>query len=248
VDLDTWRQYVTDVEAPRTQNGRITKGLDRVVVVRAALRAIDERGPHNLTMRGLGQNLGVEAMSLYRYVSGREDLLEAVVALLLDDFRSDLDETITGSWQGYLQNLAHAIRRIAVDHPAAFPLVATRHPAAPWLRPPLRSLELVEQFLSTLLSYGFDDDQAVDTYRAFTSFLLGQLLLESAARGAETAPVETPLDEGGASVPTTDAQADTSANPTVVRLRARLSEDRSAEEFEIGLETLLDRLEMALTQ
>ena len=239
---------MTDVEAPRAPTGRPTKGLDRAVVVRAALRAIDVRGPHNLTMRGLGQDLGVEAMSLYRYVSGREDLLEAVVALLLDDFRRDLDESMTATWQGYLQNLAHAIRRIAVEHPAAFPLVATRHPAAPWLRPPLRSLELVEQFLSTLLSHGFDDEQAVDTYRAFTSFLLGQLLLESAARGAETAPVEVPLDEGGASVPTTDARADTSDNPTVVRLRARLSEDRSTEEFEIGLESLLDRLEMSLTQ
>ena len=239
---------MTEVGTPTAQTGRLTRGLDRTIVVEAALRAIDDRGPHNLTMRGLGQDLGVEAMSLYRYVSGREDLLEAVVALLLDNFRSELDETITASWQGYLQTLAHAIRRIAVEHPAAFPLVATRHPAAPWLRPPLRSLELVEQFLSTLLSHGFDDDQAVDTYRAFTSFLLGQLLLESAARGAETGPAEEPLDEGGASVPTTDAAADTSGNPTVVRLRAQLSEDRSDEEFEVGLESLLDRLEMRFAQ
>ncbi|HEY0238013.1 MAG TPA: TetR/AcrR family transcriptional regulator C-terminal domain-containing protein [Friedmanniella sp.] len=217
-------------------------------MVRAALRAIDARGPHNLTMRGLGLDLGVEAMSLYRYVSGREDLLEAVVALLLDDLSEELDETITGSWQGYLQTLAHAIRTIAVEHPAAFPLVATRHPAAPWLRPPLRSLELVEQFLSTLLAQGFDDNQAVDTYRAFSSFLLGQLLLESAVRGADTGPVEEPLDEGGATVPTTDAAADTRANPTVVRLRPLLSEDRSDEEFEVGLENLLDRLEMRFAQ
>jgi TetR/AcrR family tetracycline transcriptional repressor len=239
---------VTEVEALRGHSGRATKGLDRDVVVRAALRAIDERGPHNLTMRGLGQDLGVEAMSLYRYVSGREDLLEAVVTLLLDNFRRDLDDSVTGTWQGYLQALAHAVRRIAVEHPAAFPLVATRHPAAPWLRPPLRSLELVEQFISTLLEHGFDDDQAVNTYRAFTSFLLGQLLLESAARGAETGPVEEPLDEGGATIPGRDGVAGTADNPTVVRLRGLLSEDRSTEEFEVGLETLLDRLEMALAQ
>ena len=239
---------MTEVEAPRAQAGRPTKGLDRTVVVRAALRAIDERGPHSLTMRRLGQDLGVEAMSLYRYVSGREDLLEAVVTLLLDDFRARLDETITGTWQGYLQGLAHAVRRIAVEHPAAFPLVATRHPAAPWLRPPLRSLELVEHFLATLLAQGFSDEQAVDAYRAFSSFLLGQLLLEAAVRGADTGPVEAPLDEGGASVPTTDAEADTDGCPTVVRLRPLLSEDRSEEEFEIGLESLIDRLEMRFAQ
>ena len=44
-------------------------------------------GAQGLTMRGLGQDLGVEAMSLYRYVNGREDLLEAVVTVLLERLR-----------------------------------------------------------------------------------------------------------------------------------------------------------------
>lgn len=235
-------------EATTAAPDRSSKGLDRPTVVRAALRVIDAHGPTNLTMRGLGQDLGVEAMSLYRYVSGREDLLEAVVAMLLVDLQTDIDESLTSTWQGYLQTLSHAVRRIAVEHPAAFPLVATRHPAAPWLRPPLRSLELVEQFLSTLVAHGFSDEQAVDTYRAFTSFLLGQLLLESAVRGAETGPVEEPLDEGGAPLPNADGTADVSGSPTVVRLRPLLSEDRSADEFEAGLESLLDRLELTLSQ
>lgn len=239
---------MTEQQPARAVVDRSPKGLDRPTVVRAALRAIDEDGPHTLTMRGLGQDLGVEAMSLYRYVSGREDLLEAVIALLLSNLQADLDDSLTHTWQGYLQTLAHAVRRIAVEHPAAFPLVATRHPAAPWLRPPLRSLELVESLLSTLVQHGFSDDQAVGTYRAFTSFLLGQLLLESAVRGAETGPVETALDEGGASVPTTDASADVEFSPTVVRLKPMLQEDRSDEEFEIGLESLLDRLEASLAQ
>jgi TetR/AcrR family transcriptional regulator, tetracycline repressor protein len=224
------------------------KGLDREVIVRAALTFIDRSGAQGLTMRKLGQELGVEAMSLYRYVSGREDLLEAVVAELLAGLSDDLDEELAETWQGYLQGLAHAVRRIAVEHAAAFPLVATRHPAAPWLRPPLRSLELVEEFLTTLGRHGFTDDQAVATYRAFSSFLLGNLLLESAVRGAETSPVEVPLDEGEAQLPNTDGSLDLSGNPVIARLRPLLSEDKSNEEFEIALETLLDRLELVLTQ
>ena len=224
------------------------KGLDRDVVVQAALRFIDRNGAQGLTMRGLGQDLGVEAMSLYRYVTGREDVLEAVVTLLLEGLHKDLDEQLAETWQGYLQTLAHAVRRIAVEHPATFPLVATRHPAAPWLRPPLRSLELVENFLLTLGNHGFSDQQVVGAYRTFSSFLLGQLLLESAVRGAETAPVEEPLDEGNAQIPNQDGQVDLSGSPTVARLRPLLSEDRSTEEFEISLETLLDRLEMGLSQ
>jgi TetR/AcrR family tetracycline transcriptional repressor len=224
-----------------------SKGLDRAVIVQAALDSIDRNGSQGLSMRGLGQDLGVEAMSLYRYVSGREDLLEAVVAVLLEDL-SDLDEQLRKTWQGYLQFLAHAVRRISDEHPAAFPLVATRHPAAPWLRPPLRSLEVVEDFLSTLSGFGFTDEQVVATYRGFTSFLLGNLLLEAAVRGAETSPVEEPLDEGNATIPSRDGRVDLSGSPSVARFQPLLSQDRSAEEFEISLETLLNRLEMELSQ
>lgn len=225
-----------------------TKTLDRQTIVLAALRFIDRDGAQRLTMRALGQELGVGAMALYRYVNGREDLLEAVVAELLGGVRKDMDAEISRTWQGYLMSLAHSVRRIAVEHAAAFPLVATRHPAAPWLRPPLRSLELVEDFLETLTGHGLTDEQTVGAYRAFSSFLLGQLLLESATRGAETSPVEKPLDEGGAQIPNRDGAVDLDDCPTTARLRPMLSQDRSDEEFEISLETLLDRLEMNLSQ
>jgi TetR/AcrR family tetracycline transcriptional repressor len=226
-----------------------SRSLSRDAIVESALRFIDRAGAQGLTMRALGKELGVVPMALYRYVHGREDLLEAVVDLLLEGVRSDLDDELaTTSWQGYLQTLAHAIRRIAVEHPTAFPLVATRHPAAPWLRPPLRSIELVENFLATLKRHHFTDKQTVDTYRAFSSFLLGQLLLESATRGAETSPVEVPLDEGDAQVPNHHGRVDLSGNPETLRLQPLLSEDHSADEFEVSLETLLDRLEVDISQ
>jgi AcrR family transcriptional regulator len=231
------------------RDGRGSPGLSRTLVVQAALDLIDEDGLQNLSMRAVGQRLGVGAMALYRYVSGREDLLEAVVASLVEGLRAQLDPDLTGTWQGYLQTLAHAVRRVAVEHSAAFPLIATRHPAAPWLRPPLRSPELVEDLLASLSGHGFTDEQVADAYRAFSSFLLGHLLLESAARGADTAPVEEPFDEGDAQIPQRDGRRDLSqSTPTTNRLRPLLSDDRGDEEFEVGLETLLDRLEMVLSQ
>jgi hypothetical protein len=96
--------------------------------------------------------------------------------------------------------------------------------------------------------HGFTDEQVVDAYRSFTSFLLGQLLLESAMRGAETSPVDVPLDEGNAQIPNEDGQVDLRSSSNVARLRPLLSEDRSQEEFETTLETLLDRLELSLSQ
>ncbi len=222
--------------------------LSRQLIVDAAIAIIDRHGTQGLSMRRLGEELGVEAMALYHYVTGREDLLEAMVSQLVDGVSDDLDPGLTGTWQGYLQALAHSVRKLAVEHPGVFPLVATRHPAAPWIRPPLRSLELITDFLERLSSQGFTDEQVVHTYRAFSSFLLGTLLLEAAQHGADTSPVEEPLDEGGAQLPNQDGQLDLSGNPTIARLRPLLSQDRSAEEFELALEALLDRLELDLSQ
>lgn len=229
--------------------GRSPKGLDRATIVEAALRSIDQHGAQALSMRTLSHELDVAPMALYRYIHGREDLLEAVVALLLSNVRRDLDDDLAQTcWQAYLQTLATSMRRIAVDHAAAFPLVATRHPSAPWLRPPLRSLELVENFITALEAHGFTDDQIVNAYRGFSSFLLGQLLLESSTRGATTSPVEVAFDEGDAHIPNKDGLVDSDRMPGVTRLRPKLTEDHSADEFEIALETLLNRLEMDIGQ
>jgi TetR/AcrR family transcriptional regulator, tetracycline repressor protein len=56
------------------------------------------------------------------------------------------------------------------------------------------------------------------------------------------------LDEGDAQVPNQDGTVDLEACPTTTRLQALLSEDHSVEEFEISLETLLNRLEMDISQ
>ena len=236
---------MTPAETDTRRGGR---GLDRNVVIEAALGFIDRDGAQGLTMRGLGDELGVRAMSLYRYVSGREDVLEGVVAFLLDDLVGRLDPRLSSTWQGYLQTLAHTVRRVAVEHPHAFPLVATRHPAAAWLRPPLRSLEVVEHFLVTLGHFGFTDDQVVAVYRSFSSFLLGHLLLESSFHGAETSPVEVPVDEGNAQIPAGDGSLELPPGSEVLRLKDKLSEDRAEEEFEKSLESLLDRLELSVAQ
>ncbi len=223
--------------------------LSRVLIIDTAIAQIDRIGPEGLSMRSLAKDLGVEAMSLYRYVRGREDLLEGVTDALTGDLASRLESELTDHWQGFLQTLAHQVRRIAIEHPRAFPLVATRSPAAPWLRPPLRSISLVNTFLSALIGYGFTDAQAVAAYRSFTSFLIGQLLLEAAVRGAELVPVDSPVDDGDDGLPDDgDAGDELDDAPEVERLRPLLSEDRSDEEFEASLETLLDRLSTELGQ
>ena len=171
--------------------------LDRDRILATAIQFIDDNSLRDLTMRRLGGALGVEAMSLYRYVPGREDLLDGVVETILDEMHDDPDVLVSprDGWQDFLQRIAHGVRRVALAHPGAFPLVASRPLEAPWLRPPLRSLRWVERFLEGLLDEGFSDEAAVAAYRAFTSFLLGHLLLEVAGRGADIGPLDVLEDQ-----------------------------------------------------
>ena len=213
--------------------------LSRTSVVAAAVDFIDVHGLPALTMRRLGQELGVEAMALYRHVPGREDLLDAVAGRVIAEMAED-DDVVDhphDGWQDFLQRLAHGVRRVALRHPKVFPLVASRPPEAPWLRPPLRSLEWVEKFLAALRAEGFSDAAAASAYRSFTGFLLGHLLLEVAAQGADLGPLDVLEEAEGPS--TRELYAD---YENVARLRPLLSEDHSATEFEDALEELLQRL------
>jgi AcrR family transcriptional regulator len=238
-----------DERAGPGRSGR--RALSRELIIDTAIDFVDRHGLTALTMRRLGKQLGVEAMSLYRYVDGREDLLEGIVDRMVAELhlRRDHEEPdATTGWQAYLQWLAHAVRALAREHPDLFPLIVTRHPAAPWLRPPLRSLRVVEYFLSTLISRGFSDAHAVMAYRAFSSFLLGFLLLEASTLGAKATPPGAPLDEGDSDVPHADKGLDLARFPQIRRLEDQLSEDHGAAEFEQALEDLLDRLDRLVNE
>ncbi len=221
-------------ERAETPSGRRT--LDRALILREAVRFIDAHGRDRLTMRRLGAELGVEAMALYRYVPGRDQLLDGVVELVMDELYS-MTMTLErpGTWQEFLQQMAHGVRALSMEHPKIFPLVASRPPAAPWLRPPLRSLRWVEGFLQGLDHYGFGSEESVATYRAFSTFLLGHLLLESA-----TYAVEPRL------TPATDIEFietnDLAAYPQLMALSPQLSLDAFDNEFEDALEDLINRL------
>jgi AcrR family transcriptional regulator len=230
-------QERASVSVVPTEPGSGTGHLDRRRIFEAAIALIDRDGLRALTMRKLGSHLGVEGMALYHYVNSREGLLDGIVETVIDGLYGDPDVHLSSpDWPEYLQRLAHGVRRIALAHPEVFPLIATRPPAAPWVRPPLRSLRWMESFLENFERCGFSDRASVGAYQAFSSFLLGHLLLEVAAQGADIGPVPD-------AEPRPPKASDLSGYPLLERLEPLLKEDRAAEEFEDALEALLDRLE-----
>jgi TetR/AcrR family transcriptional regulator, tetracycline repressor protein len=172
--------------------------LNTQLVVDATVAMIDERGMAAVTMRGLAARLGVEAMSLYKHVENRDRLFDAVVDRIVNELSRDegVARAPSAGWRPYLAGIARGIRRYARAHPHAFPLVATRPTEAPWINPPLRSVEWIEAFLSGLATEGFTDEQILFAYRSFNGFLLGFLLLETSAM-----TVHDPLPGDGSYAP-----------------------------------------------
>jgi TetR/AcrR family tetracycline transcriptional repressor len=141
--------------------------LSRERVLRAALDLVDREGVDALTMRRLGRELGVEAMSLYGYVDSKEDLIEGVVEQVFRQM--PLIVPGPGRWQDRLRRHAAAYRRVLLDHPNAVRLVAHR---------PLTTegiAAFVDSALAELVSVGLDLATADRVLGVIASFTLGHV-------------------------------------------------------------------------
>ena len=187
----------------------------------AALRLIDREGLQALTMRRLGRELGVEAMSLYNHVRGKEDLLDGVVELLA----REVEIPSVGSWDDRLREVVRGYRGLARLHPNAFPLIALR---------PLNtrgSLEPIEATLTIACSAGFDVEASMLAVRVLASYASGYALSELNGFGLE--------GEAGA----LDAQAlPADSFPLLRALAPQLRSQNHDVEFERGLELIMTAL------
>jgi len=196
--------------ASRRRPGRPRK-LTTATITDAALALLDREGADALTMRRLGGELGVEAMSLYRHVASREALLDALADRLAAEIESH-DEA-EADWPDALRSLAGDLRAIARRHPAAFTLVGMR------VLGTATSLRGVEDALAALRRGGFTPARAVSAYRLAVVYARGYALSEIAGFAVEVAPRER--------------------LPVVRSLSRRLASEPSEMAFRAGLETIL---------
>src|SRR4029453_805456 len=102
--------------------------LGRELIIAEAVRFIDQSGQDRLTMRRLGAGLNVEAMALYRYVPGREQLLDGVVEYVMNElYDTTMTGELTSSWQEYLQ---HTARGCGIGDPGLLPRRGSGHRCA----------------------------------------------------------------------------------------------------------------------
>lgn len=134
-------------------------------MLRAAVELADEQGIDALSMRRLGERLGVEAMSLYNHVANKEDLLDGIVELV----HAEVEPPVPGGdWKGEL-------RRTAVS---SYEVFSRRHrwACALSLATPRASpvrLAWMEAVLGTLRQAGFSPNLTHHAYHALESHITG---------------------------------------------------------------------------
>jgi TetR/AcrR family transcriptional regulator, tetracycline repressor protein len=143
--------------------------LSRRRVLEEAVRFVDREGLEALTMRKLGAELGVEAMSLYNHVPNKNALLDGMVEVLLGELEIPPEKR---GWEERIREGYRAFRRLAREHPNVFPLLVNRPPDT------MDGVWLVEEFLKTLEEAGFYNERALHAFRVLSSYTFGYAMAE----------------------------------------------------------------------
>ena len=179
--------------------------LTRERVIAAALALIDRDGMEGLSMRRLAAELGVEAMSLYHHVRDKSEVVDGVVALVLEQ----IVVPEGGSWDERATSLAHELRRVVRAHPHVHLAVLERGIASPAVAPPASAL------VAALADGGLEGGDLVDAFWTLLAFVTGSLSCEPADRPSAGDDAALPAEFFGRDV---DAQFDRGLHALVAAL------------------------------
>ena len=110
---------VTDTKSPAGR--RLALSRDRVL--RSAMAVADAGGLETLTMRTLGQQLGVGPMALYRHVANKEDLVDGIVDLVFEEIGPP---GTSADWKAAMRERAFSVRDALLRHRWAIGLLESR--------------------------------------------------------------------------------------------------------------------------
>ncbi|MBA2277466.1 MAG: TetR/AcrR family transcriptional regulator C-terminal domain-containing protein [Chloroflexia bacterium] len=220
---------------PRRGGTRRRHGpLSREVVLRRGIGLADAEGVDALTMRRLGQELGVQAMSLYNHVANKADLLDGITGTLLADMEIPRAEGLC--WEDGCRVVAHAFRALAHEHPHLFPLILDRPLSAPESLPPF------EAALAILRRGGFEVEPALCAFHALAAYVGGFALGDISELGLGRPPVPF------ASYDMLNPDELAATYPHVAEALPVLARRRRDEAFVFGLEALIVGLRDQLDQ
>jgi AcrR family transcriptional regulator len=216
--------------APRSNRAERRIPLTRQRVLQTALGLADQGGLELLSMRKLGQELGVEAMALYHHFANKDEVLDGIVDLVFAEI-----ELPPGGrdWKGEMRRRAVSLRDALARHRWAIGLMESRR------NPGSANLRHHDAVIGSLRSGGFDMEMAAHAYSVLDGYIYGFALTK----------MNLPFD------PSDDVAevAETMLEPFPVNeypnLVAFITEHAMkpgydfGDEFEYGLDLILDGLE-----
>lgn len=191
--------------------------LNREVILKTALNVIDESGIDALSMRTVAKKLNVEAMSLYNHIENKEDLLNGIVEMILDEV--EYPEHSSG-WKVYLKSAACSFHDVLLRHPNALPVISTHSPVT------LKGLVQVEKILSVLKEAGITGVSAFSLMHIVIAYIIGHAGMSVTGTKDNEAP----------------KQIDLSTFPNLLEVSQSLSQRDTDEEFLYGLDLILNNL------
>ncbi|MCU1615418.1 MAG: putative transcriptional regulator, TetR family protein [Frankiales bacterium] len=151
--------------------------LTRERVLHAAVALADESGSESLSMRKLGEAVGVEAMSLYHHVANKDDLLDGMIDVVFGEIELPSD---CGDWMGAMRQRALSARRVLGRHGWAIRFMESRTAPGP------STLRHHDAVLGCLRNAGFSVPLAAHAFSVLDSYIYGFALQE------RSLPFDTP--------------------------------------------------------
>jgi len=220
----------------------VRAGLNRDRVLRAAIELADREGLAALSMRRLGNELGVEAMSLYNHIANKDDMLDGMVQTIVEDLNARVGPgggaDAQSDWVTAMRTRILTARAVMLQHKWAPGLIESRSSFSPPL------VAYYEGVLATLRAGGFSYDLAHHTLHALGSKAIGF-----------NQELFNPVGAGD-SQPDVDIEAMAEQFPHLAEMLADVVHEGpettigwcdDQTEFEFGLDVLLDGLERRRT-
>ncbi|GAA2811004.1 TetR/AcrR family transcriptional regulator C-terminal domain-containing protein [Kitasatospora paracochleata] len=206
--------------------------LTRRRVLEAAVELADAGGLETLSMRKLGEAVGVEAMSLYNHVANKEDLLDGMVDLVFAEV--DLPEP-GREWRQAMRERAVSMRDVLSRHRWAIGLMESRS------APGSATLRHHDAVLGCLRQGGFSLTLTAHAVSVLDSYIYGFALQEKAL------PFESPEEtaELAAAILSGTGAGEYPYLTEIATSHVMRPGYSYADEFTFGLDLILDGLQRA---
>jgi AcrR family transcriptional regulator len=209
------------------------RSLTRARILGAAVKILDSEGLEAVSMRRIGRELGVEAMSLYNHVEDKAAILDGICEVVMGEFDFP---TENADWTELARAGARAWRAMMRAHPNVISRFAERkHPLAS-----VDALRPMEFALDTLTRSGLSDADTVRAFRVFGGYIMGFVLMEVGNMMSGVGGEESPTPAEVAALLPRDQV------PSFVELLPHLTQCDPDENFDFGLELIIAGIQARL--